>query len=288
MAEIKHSFQAGKMNKDLDERLVPNGEYRDALNIEVRTSGDSDVGAAQTLYGNIERLPAGKDSEVNATELWTGEKSSFTGSIADERNNKAYFFVACSPIPRTTITSIDVVNEKIYKDMIIEYDNVSKKIEPVFVDIFRVDLPGIRAYSANVLNLQILKLSASDAALIKPGMSVQAIDDTGHDLLNPQYSILANGQSDIKVLSVLSSGDVYLNKSIDYIPQGSNDIAWIFGGLKTEHVLNFTRKDKEQRKLITAVNIVDDFLFWTDYNSEPKKISINRSKKGTQSFEYLS
>ena len=31
------------MNKDLDERLVPNGEYRDAMNIQVRTtSGDSD------------------------------------------------------------------------------------------------------------------------------------------------------------------------------------------------------------------------------------------------------
>jgi len=286
MAEIKHSFQAGKMNKDLDERLVPNGEYRDALNIEVRTSGDSDVGTAQTLYGNIERLPAAKDSEVNATELWTGEKSSFTGSIADERNNKAYFFVACSPIPRTPITSIDIVNEKIYKDMIIEYDNVSKKIEPVFVDIFRVDLPGIRAYSANVLNLQILKLSTSDAALIKPGMSVQAIDDTGQDTLQPQYSqVSANGQTDVKVLSVLPNGDVYLNKSIDYISSGDTDIAWIFGGQKTEHVLNFTRKDKEQRKLITAVNIVDDFLFWTDYNSEPKKISINRSKKGTQSFD---
>ena len=28
MPEIKHQFTGGKMNKDLDERLVPNGEYR--------------------------------------------------------------------------------------------------------------------------------------------------------------------------------------------------------------------------------------------------------------------
>ena len=41
------------MNKDLDERIVPNGEYRDALNIEVTTSEDSDVGTAQTTMGNI-------------------------------------------------------------------------------------------------------------------------------------------------------------------------------------------------------------------------------------------
>ena len=35
MAEIKHHFRAGKINKDLDERLIQNGEYRDALNLEV-------------------------------------------------------------------------------------------------------------------------------------------------------------------------------------------------------------------------------------------------------------
>ena len=44
MPEIKHQFTGGKMNKDLDERLVPNGEYRDAMNIQVSTSEGSDVG----------------------------------------------------------------------------------------------------------------------------------------------------------------------------------------------------------------------------------------------------
>ena len=33
------------MNKDLDERLVPNGEYRDALNLDLANSDASDVGA---------------------------------------------------------------------------------------------------------------------------------------------------------------------------------------------------------------------------------------------------
>ena len=54
MPEIKRTFTAGKMNKDLDERLVPNGEYRKALNIQIRTTdgdGDSvgDAGAASKL-----------------------------------------------------------------------------------------------------------------------------------------------------------------------------------------------------------------------------------------------
>ena len=38
MPEIKNQFTGGKMNKDLDERLVPKGEYRDAMNIQVSTS----------------------------------------------------------------------------------------------------------------------------------------------------------------------------------------------------------------------------------------------------------
>ena len=58
MAEIKHDFTAGKMNKDLDERLVPNGQYRDAVNIQVRTTagdgdGVGDSGTVQNLQGNV-------------------------------------------------------------------------------------------------------------------------------------------------------------------------------------------------------------------------------------------
>ena len=52
MAELKHTFTSGRMNKDLDERLIPNGEYRDALNIQVSTSEGSDVGAIENVLGN--------------------------------------------------------------------------------------------------------------------------------------------------------------------------------------------------------------------------------------------
>ena len=53
MPEMKNSFQKGRMNKDLDERIVPVGEYRDALNVEVSTSEDSNVGTLQTIKGNL-------------------------------------------------------------------------------------------------------------------------------------------------------------------------------------------------------------------------------------------
>ena len=55
MPELKHAFGAGRMNKDKDERLVPNGEYRDAKNIEISTSEGSNTGVVQTLLGNTKR-----------------------------------------------------------------------------------------------------------------------------------------------------------------------------------------------------------------------------------------
>ena len=53
MPELKNVFHAGRMNKDLDERLLPNGEYRDALNVDVSFSESNDAGSAQNSYGNI-------------------------------------------------------------------------------------------------------------------------------------------------------------------------------------------------------------------------------------------
>ena len=52
MAESKNSFIRSKMNKDLDERLIPNNEYRDAHNIAISRSEASDVGALEAILGN--------------------------------------------------------------------------------------------------------------------------------------------------------------------------------------------------------------------------------------------
>ena len=52
MPEIKKVFVRGKMNQDLDERLVPKGEYREGQNIQVSNSEDDDVGAIEDVLGN--------------------------------------------------------------------------------------------------------------------------------------------------------------------------------------------------------------------------------------------
>ena len=53
MAEVRNVFVKSKMNKDLDERLLPNGEYRDGRNISVSKSEGPDEGVIENILGNI-------------------------------------------------------------------------------------------------------------------------------------------------------------------------------------------------------------------------------------------
>ena len=56
MAEVKNAFIKSKMNKDLDSRLLPSGEYRDGQNIQVSKSEGEDVGALENALGNSKAL----------------------------------------------------------------------------------------------------------------------------------------------------------------------------------------------------------------------------------------
>ena len=157
MPEIKNTFSQGRMNKDLDERLIPNGQYRHALNIDVTAVEDSDAGVVKNIRGNEQISNLLPDTFV------------CVGSIKDERNNKFYWFVHNN-------------DENI--DAILEYNQLSKTSQ-----FIAVDLSGNESYE-NITSF-----------------------------------------------------------------------------------LNFTGKQ------ITGINIVDNFLFWSDGDNEPKKINISKSSQ---------
>jgi hypothetical protein len=54
MANLTRSFASGKMNKSVDERLIPNGEYIDALNVRMGSTEESEQGVIENAKGNIE------------------------------------------------------------------------------------------------------------------------------------------------------------------------------------------------------------------------------------------
>lgn len=74
------------MNKDLDDRLLPEGEYRDAVNIQVSKSDENNIGSVQTLRGN-KLAYAGENPSL------IGEDFHCIGSFFDEKANRIFWFL---------------------------------------------------------------------------------------------------------------------------------------------------------------------------------------------------
>ena len=85
MAKSQNTFLKSKMNKDLDARLLPNGEYRDARNAQISKSEGPQVGNLENVLGNKEVLNIRQ--KTNTSNLVC------IGSLPDEVNNTVYLFL---------------------------------------------------------------------------------------------------------------------------------------------------------------------------------------------------
>ena len=267
MPEIKHQFTGGKMNKDLDERLIPNGEYKDAMNIQVSTSEGSDVGTAQNILGNISSC---NYTATNPNPVTIG--SSTVGSISDEKNDTLYWLVA-GPNPTLEDLYDTVINPSLQPPItplslpIYNKDLIMRKTpegcQPVFADVYSLLLrnPQIST-SISSINFPI---GTRGITSIKPGMLVTGVG--------------SNGDSNTVTISSLTDTSSSANPTIyfnDLLDLSTNSFEYLY--FHKNRVLNF-----DKNKLITGINIIDDMLFWTDNNTEPKKINISRSIEGTDS-----
>jgi hypothetical protein len=152
MPEIKNQFTGGKMNKDLDERLVPKGEYRDAMNIQVSTSDESDVGAVQNILGNT---PGCTYDNTNVNPVSAGSK--VIGSISDEKNDSLYWMVAGPTIENVDFLPLAVNETVSLKDMIMRTNsNTITGCEPVFVDKHKFCTGITPSTSTNITNAILL------------------------------------------------------------------------------------------------------------------------------------
>jgi len=90
MPEIKQNFTRGKMNKDLDERLIPKGEYREAQNIHISESEGSDVGAIENILSNQQLTSAFSGLGTNTS----GEGYEVIGYCKDLANKRVVYFIS--------------------------------------------------------------------------------------------------------------------------------------------------------------------------------------------------
>ena len=120
MPEINTTFTQGRMNLDLEEKILPNGEYRGALNIQVSTSDEDSVGSVQTIMGN-EKLTTGLAQGWSSFEC--------IGSIADEKNDAAYWFIVKDDNTQSAILRCFKNNSGNLETGIVLSDNENKVLE---------------------------------------------------------------------------------------------------------------------------------------------------------------
>ena len=314
MPEIKHNFTGGKMNKDLDERLVPNGQYRDAMNIQIRTtggdsSGEGDAGTVQNIEGNTQIGSGWR------TYSYTGNETTVISSVADEKNEAAYFFLAAPSYTSNDRNAINILagnNDTVdtpttdvwWIDSIIEQKinplNGNNNSTPVVVDVWAGsaqiganttadDDVVIESYNGVYTNPEVnggngfFKFAMLQNSGIRPGMNVSIKNESNEELLVAGTKIkridnIGESQATTNIPYVAIVFDT-IQENVFY-PEASTISFWMYD---EDRVLNFQPDNSVNNSYITGINIIDDLLLWTDGVGEPKKISISRCKAGTDS-----
>jgi len=265
MAEVKNSFISSKMNKDLDDRLIPNGEYRNAINISINKSTGENVGTAQTVLGN--KFIVGIDNATGNTDL------EFIGVLPDEANNIIYAFLT-NNIIEPYVASGSVGNNQTYPDN--QNTSVGGPIE--------ISNAG-SGYTSNISGTTTnITVTNPNATGLTVGITV---DGTGAvttaTIINfgSGYTVGDVVQIDggganatITINSILPSDSVIVSYNI------SSGVTKI---LAQGPFLNFSTLYP-----ITGLNLLEDLLFFTDNRNQPRKINITRDSSYYTSEDQIS
>ena len=98
-------------------------------------------------------------------------------------------------------------------------------------------------------------------------MVINAYNSNGNEVFGPNIKI-----------KDIDGDNIILYNEVSTSPIFNNEIVVVT--FEHERALNFDYNGDN----ITGINIIDNLLFWTDNQSEPKKINIDRCKAGTPDF----
>ena len=87
MPIVTTNFIAGRMNKSVDERLLPPGEYVDAMNVRLGSTETTEIGAVENSKGNLQLTTLEFDGVV------LSNKARCIGAYEDGAEETIYWFV---------------------------------------------------------------------------------------------------------------------------------------------------------------------------------------------------
>jgi len=139
MAKAKNTFLGSKMNKDIDARILQNGDYRDALNVQISRSEGDGVGSLENVLGN--------SLAVDFTAITGISNLTCIGYCADDINNTIYLFLTNYTDPSPT----NLTYSSTAKNFIYAYNTVTevptKLVEGPFLNFSKTHF----IYATNVL-----------------------------------------------------------------------------------------------------------------------------------------
>ncbi len=120
MAKLSRNFINGKMNKDVDARLVPNGQFIDALNLHNGSTENGDIGVEVNAKGN---LPLTELKYIDGTPL-SGDATTI-GAIGDSARETMYWFVHDPSFPAYLTGKLDLIVSYNFRTNTLVYHIVS-------------------------------------------------------------------------------------------------------------------------------------------------------------------
>ncbi len=119
MSKLTRNFTLGRMNKVVDERLVPNGEYIDALNIRMGSTEQSEIGVIENATGNIGLTSLSYDGNPLSSS------AKCIGAYEDGANETIYWFVTDDDFAGSSVNKIDLIVSYDAKSDILAYHIIS-------------------------------------------------------------------------------------------------------------------------------------------------------------------
>ena len=114
MTVIQTNFIKGRMNKSVDERLLPPGEYVDAQNVRLGSTEDTEIGSVENSKGNSMIAELSYDGVV-----LDPASTKCIGVLEDGANNTIYWFVNDSNNAQSATGKVD---------MIVSFDTINNNI----------------------------------------------------------------------------------------------------------------------------------------------------------------
>tara|TARA_Y100000592_G_scaffold6752_2_gene9639 strand:- start:6790 stop:12597 length:5808 start_codon:yes stop_codon:yes gene_type:complete len=250
MTKIQRNFAKGIMNKSTDERLVPNGEYIDALNVRLGSTELSEIGSVELTKGNTKLTTIAYPETGLDCSTQIGPLSVCVGAYSDEPTETIYWFVhdpkwtgaAPAGSPTSVITSGNATSAA----------------------------PNLIDGGANFVTdgIQVGDIVKNTVTLVESFITAVAATELKCStpfLLGEGYQVLNNTQR----LDLIVSYNTKTNALEQHVVSVWDGVACSTQRLTT---LNFN-----PRQRINAINKVGDLLFFTDNYNAPRKINVTAS-----------